>query len=71
MGIAVTNVAAGDYTLYLVASSTNTSITPAIQTFGLHVGNRVFWTPRMPPTTAWSVSTNWSPGLPDGNGCRF
>ena len=38
-GIGVTNVAAGDYALYLVASSTNLSITPKIKTFGLHVGN--------------------------------
>ncbi len=64
MGIAVTNVAAGDYTLYLVASSTNPSIGPAVLTFGLHVGNRTFWTATDAANNAWSVSTNWSPNPP-------
>jgi autotransporter-associated beta strand protein len=71
MGIAVTNVAAGDYTLYLVASSTNTSITPAIRTFGLHVGNRTFWVANNAANNAWSVNTNWSPYPPDGKDVVF
>ena len=71
MGIAVTNVAAGDYTLYLVASSPNTSITPAVRTFGLHVGNRTFWNAVDGPNNAWSVSTNWGSGLPAGKDVGF
>ena len=71
MGIAVTNVAAGDYTLYVVASSTNTSITPAVQTFGLHVGNRVFWNATDGPNISWSVNTNWNPGPPAGQDVVF
>ena len=71
MGIAVTNVAAGDYTLYLVATSTNPSIATAVKTFGLHVGNRAFWTDPNTASIAWSVATNWSPSLASGMDVAF
>ncbi len=71
MSVAVTNVAAGDYTLSLVASSKDTSVAPVVETFGLHVGNRAFWTAPNSANIAWSVSTNWAPPLPFGSDVAF
>src|SRR5436190_6415089 len=65
-GVAVTNVAEGDYTLYLLASSTNPSIVAKTRTFGLHVGSRTFCRPSVTNNTAWSANTNWSPTLAGG-----
>src|SRR5215471_756895 len=72
IGIAVTNAAAGDYTLYLVASSTNLSIVPKLKTFGLHVGNLTFWRPSVTNNNTWATDTNWSPAvLAPGANVRF
>lgn len=70
--VAVTNLAAGTYTLYVVASSTDTSITTRAQPFTISVTtNRTFWVATNNAANSWSTAANWSPQGPTGNDVVF
>ena len=70
--IAITNLAAGTYTLYVVASSTDSGIATVVHPFTIDVSeNRTFWVGTNNSANAWSTAANWSPLAPDGHDVVF
>jgi len=71
MVVAVTNVAAGDYTPAIVLTNAVSSFATKSRAFNFHVENRVYWVASNPTVTNWTTAGNWAPTLPTGNSVSF